>query len=65
MKDQKNIDKQNVRNQHKKQLNIQIGKRCQQARKARGYTQEQLAEQLNVSTQFISDVERGVTGIGR
>lgn len=60
MKNQKNLNEQNER---KRQLKIQIGKRCQQARKARGYTQEQLAEQLNVSTQFISDAERGVTGM--
>ena len=46
-----------------KELNIQIGERCRQARDAAGYTQEQLAEMVEVSTQFLSDAERGVTGM--
>ena len=46
-----------------KELNIQIGERCRQARDASGYTQEQLAERINVSTQFLSDAERGITGM--
>lgn len=46
-----------------KELNVQIGERCRQARDASGYTQEQLAEQIDVSTQFLSDAERGVTGM--
>lgn len=46
-----------------KELNIQIGERCRQAREAAGYTQEALAEQIDVSTQFLSDAERGVTGM--
>lgn len=46
-----------------KELNIQIGERCRQARDAAGYTQEQLAELIDVSTQFLSDAERGVTGM--
>lgn len=57
-----NID--NKKNRRKpKELNIQIGERCRQARDASGYTQEQLAEKIEVSTQFLSDAERGVTGM--
>ena len=37
----------------------EIGLRIQQCRKSRGYTQEQLAEEMNVSIQMISNVERG------
>lgn len=46
-----------------KELNIQIGERCRRARETAGYTQEQLAERIGVSTQFLSDAERGVTGM--
>lgn len=46
-----------------KELNMQIGERCRRARDASGYTQEQLAERIDVSTQFLSDAERGVTGM--
>lgn len=46
-----------------KELNRQIGERCRKARETAGYTQEQLAEQVGVSTQFLSDAERGVTGM--
>lgn len=44
-------------------LNLEIGARCKQARIAAGYTQEQLAEAIDTSTQFLSDAERGVTGM--
>ena len=44
-------------------LNIEIGARCKQARLAAGYTQEQLAEAIDTSTQFLSDAERGITGM--
>ena len=44
-------------------LNQEIGARCKQARIAAGYTQEQLAESIDTSTQFLSDAERGVTGM--
>jgi transcriptional regulator with XRE-family HTH domain len=40
-------------------LNRQIGARCKQARIA----QEKLAEKLNVSAQYLSDMERGVVGL--
>lgn len=46
-----------------KDINLQIGERCQHARETAGYTQERLAEQIGVSTQFLSDAERGVTGM--
>jgi transcriptional regulator with XRE-family HTH domain len=44
-------------------FNKQIGARCKQARVASGLTQEKLAERLNVSTQYLSDMERGVVGM--
>lgn len=36
-----------------------VGKRIQYYRKARGYTQEQFAEMVDLSTNYLSDVERG------
>jgi len=36
-----------------------IGKRIQTRRKQQGYTQEQLADKMNVSIQMISNLERG------
>ena len=41
----------------------QIGQRIQTVRKQRGLTQEQLAEQLDISTTHMSATERGVSGI--
>lgn len=43
-------------------LNIAIGSRIQQARKAAGFTQMVFSEKVGVSTQYISDLERGVVG---
>lgn len=40
-----------------------IGERIKRARKARGMTQEMLAEKINVSIGYISQVERGITKI--
>ncbi|MBE7042651.1 MAG: helix-turn-helix transcriptional regulator [Ruminococcaceae bacterium] len=40
-----------------------IGKRIQQVRKAKRYTQEQLAEMINMSSQNLSQLERGITGV--
>jgi len=37
----------------------EIGRRIQNQRKQMGYTQEQLAEMMNVSIQMISNLERG------
>lgn len=36
-----------------------IGKRIQNRRKQQGFTQEQLAEMMNVSIQMVSNLERG------
>ncbi len=38
---------------------VQIGARIAQRRKELNYTQEKLAEQMNVSIQMISNLERG------
>lgn len=51
------------RRRQPKELNKQIGERCRKARETAGYTQEQLADLVGVSTQFLSDAERGVTGM--
>lgn len=40
-----------------------IGERIQKARKSRGLTQEIMAEKLNVSIGYVSQVERGITKI--
>ena len=40
-----------------------IGKRVQQARKIKRYTQAELAEMINMSSQNLSCLERGTTGI--
>ena len=40
-----------------------IGQRIKRERKARGITQEALAERLNVSIGYVSQVERGITKI--
>jgi len=37
----------------------EIGKRIQNCRKQQGYTQEQLADMMNVSIQMVSNLERG------
>lgn len=47
----------------KKELNIQIGERVKQARERSGMTQEQFAELISKTPQFVSDLERGVSGI--
>lgn len=46
----------------KKELNVQIGKRIHCMREQRSLTQEKLAELLDVSVQYVSDLERGVVG---
>ena len=38
---------------------VKIGQRIQTRRKQRGYTQEQLADLMNVSIQMVSNLERG------
>lgn len=48
--------------QEKKPLNVAIGRRIQLSRERAGLTQEQLAERISRSTQFISTIERGIAG---
>ncbi len=47
----------------KKELNIQIGRQVRVAREQARLTQEQLAERVDVSPQYVSDLERGVVGL--
>lgn len=47
----------------KKQINIEIGDRIKKSREQLKITQEKLAEKVNVSPQYISDLERGVVGV--
>lgn len=42
-----------------KEILVTIGKNLENSRTSKGYTQEQMAEQLNVSSKFISMIERG------
>lgn len=42
----------------KKVGTIKIGKNIQRVRKSNGYTQEKLAEEVEVSARYISDVEQ-------
>lgn len=44
-----------------KKLNIKIGHILQTTRKSLGYTQEQIAEKLDLGPRFISDIERDKT----
>lgn len=47
----------------KKEVNIQIGEQVRIAREQAKLTQEALAEKIEVSPQYVSDLERGVVGI--
>ncbi len=47
----------------KKEINIILGKRVRNARKQKGYTREELAEKLSVSTRFLATVESGEAGV--
>ena len=47
----------------KKEINIQTGEQVRLAREQARLTQEQLAERIEVSPQYISDLERGIVGI--
>ena len=42
----------------KKSSIIKIGKNIQQIRKSNGYTQEKLAENIEVSVRYVSDIEQ-------
>ena len=46
-----------------KEILVTIGHNLKNARISKGYTQEQMAEQLNVSCKFLSMIERGVSGV--
>lgn len=46
----------------RKKLNANIGVRIKISREQAGLTQEQLAERIGRSTQFVSTIERGVAG---
>ena len=46
-----------------KEINVKIGARVRQAREQAKMTQERLAERLECSPQFVSDMERGVVGV--
>lgn len=39
---------------------LTIGDRIKEARKKQGYTQEQLSERLNISVEFVGQIERGL-----
>ena len=41
----------------RKASSIKIGKNIQKIRKSNGYTQEKLAEEIEVSVRYISDIE--------
>lgn len=43
----------------KKSVEQIIGKRIQKLRKSKGYTQQQFAEMISLSTNYLSDIERG------
>ncbi len=45
--------------QNEKSVEQKIGKRIQKIRKAKGYTQQQFAEIIGLSTNYLSDIERG------
>ena len=47
----------------KTEINIQIGEQLRLAREQARLTQEALAEKIEVSPQYISDLERGVVGV--
>lgn len=54
------IPKFNKRGENMGEVDLNgIGKRIQNRRKQQGYTQEQLAEMMNVSIQMVSNLERG------
>lgn len=46
----------------KKELNIAIGLRIKSSREKAGLTQEKLADSIDLSVQFLSDLERGKSG---
>lgn len=49
--------------QKKDTVEQSVGKQIQRIRKERGYTQEQFSEMVGISTNYLSDVERGKSSI--
>ena len=47
----------------KKEINVQIGTQIKLAREQAKLTQEQMAEKIEVSPQYVSDLERGLVGL--
>ena len=45
--------------QNEKSVEQIIGKRIQKIRRAKGYTQQQFSEMIGLSTNYLSDIERG------
>lgn len=48
-----------------KQMSVEqiIGKRIQKLRRTKGYTQQQFAEIIGLSTNYLSDIERGKSSV--
>lgn len=44
-----------------KEVKLKIGKRIQSLRQAAGYTQQTFAELIGLSTNYLSDIERGIS----
>ncbi len=51
-----------IEKKENKNANKQIGERIKAAREASAYTQERFAEEIGLSIQHISNLERGITG---
>lgn len=49
--------------QPKKEINIQIGQEIKIAREKAKMTQEEFAEAVDVSPQYVSNLERGIVGV--
>ena len=47
----------------KKELNVEIGLRIQEARRAAGLTQDEFSEMIDLGTKHVSAIERGVVGL--
>lgn len=47
----------------KNTLNFEIGNRIRSQRELLGYTREQLAEKINLSARFVTDIEYGIKGM--
>ena len=58
-----NMTDKELRKAQKQKLDFEIGLRVKEVREKMKMTQEEFSVQLNVSAQYISDVERGVAGL--